>query len=163
MENELEQLIADLNCDDFIQCQKTRRKLVEMGNAAVPRLVNELSNDKYWVRWEATKALGQIADKSSSQALVAALEDKEFDVRWLAAEALIRIGKAAMEPLLTALADHGDKSISLRHGAHHVLHDMEKGNLSEMLKPVMASVEDSEPYSEVLAVARRALDNLNKR
>jgi HEAT repeat protein len=163
MDNTIEHLITDLNCDEFIECQKARRKLVEMGSAVVPRLVQELSNEKYWVRWEVTKALSQIADKSSAMALVAALEDKEFDVRWLAAEALINIGRDALEPLLIALADHGDKSISLRHGAHHVLHDMQKGDLLGILQPVMKAVEDSEPYSEVLFVAKQALYNLTKR
>ena len=160
MDNEIEQLIADLNCDEYIECQKARRKLVAMGSVVVPRLVQELSNSKYQVRWEVTKALGQIADKSSAEALVAALEDKEFDVRWLAAEALINIGPDALEPLLLALADHGNKSISLRHGAHHVLHDMKLGNLQRRLLPVMKAVEDSEPYSEILVIAEEAIDAL---
>jgi HEAT repeat protein len=160
MDNEIEQLIADLNCNEYIECQKARRKLVAMGSVVVPRLVQELSNSKYQVRWEVTKALGQIADKSSAEALVAALEDKEFDVRWLAAEALINIGPDALEPLLLALADHGNKSISLRHGAHHVLHDMKLGNLQRRLLPVMKAVEDSEPYSEILVIAEEAIDAL---
>jgi HEAT repeat protein len=160
MDNEIEQLIADLNCDEYIECQKARRKLVAMGSVVVPRLVQELSNSKYQVRWEVTKALGQIADKSSAEALVAALEDKEFDVRWLAAEALINIGRDALEPLLLALADHGNKSISLRHGAHHVLHDMKLGNLQRRLLPVMKAVEDSEPYSEILVIAEEAINAL---
>jgi HEAT repeat protein len=160
MDNEIEQLINDLNCDEYISCQKARRKLVAMGSVVVPRLVQELSNSKYQVRWEVTKALGQIADKSSAEALVAALEDKEFDVRWLAAEALINIGRDALEPLLLALADHGNKSISLRHGAHHVLHDMKLGNLQRRLLPVMKAVEDSEPYSEILVIAEEAIDAL---
>jgi HEAT repeat protein len=160
MDNEIEQLIADLICDEYIECQKARRKLVAMGSVVVPRLVQELSNSKYQVRWEVTKALGQIADKSSAEALVAALEDKEFDVRWLAAEALINIGRDALEPLLLALADHGNKSISLRHGAHHVLHDMKLGNLQRRLLPVMKAVEDSEPYSEILVIAEEAIDAL---
>ena len=160
MDNEIEQLIADLNCDEYIECQKARRKLVAMGSVVVPRLVQELSNSKYQVRWEVTKALGQIADKSSAEALVAALEDKEFDVRWLAAEALINIGRDALEPLLLALADHGNKSISLRHGAHHVLHDMKLGNLQRRLLPVMKAVGDSEPYSEILVIAEEAIDAL---
>ena len=162
MDNEVEQLIADLNCDEYITCQKARRKLVEMGSVIVPRLVQELSNDKYWVRWEVTKALGQIADKSSAEALVKALEDREFDVRWLAAEALIHIGRDAIEPLLLALANHGDRSIMLRNGAHHVLHDMNLGPLRTTLLPVMKAVEDSEPYSEILIVARKTLETLKK-
>ena len=162
MNDEIEKLINDLNCDEYVNCQKARRELVAIGSAVVPRLVQELSNSKYQVRWEVTKALGQIADKSSAEALVKALEDAEFDVRWLAAEALINIGRDALEPLLLALADHGDKSISLRNGAHHVLHDMNLGNLQGTLLPVMKAVEDSEPYSEILVIARKVLDDLKK-
>jgi len=162
MDDEIERLIAELNCDEYIRCQKARRKLVEMGSVAVPRLVQELSNKKYQVRWEVTKALSQIADKSSAEALVKALEDREFDVRWLAAEALIHIGTDALEPLLLALADHGNKSVSLRNGAHHVMHDMQLGDLRKTMLPVMKAVEDSEPYSEILIVARKALETLKK-
>jgi HEAT repeat protein len=160
MEDDIDALIADLTCDDVITCQKARRKLVAIGSNVVERLVKELSNKKYWVRWETAKALSQIGDKAAVKALVNTLEDEEFDVRWLAAEALINIGKDSLEPLLTALADHGDKSIFLRQGAHHVLHDMNKGDLDKILKPVMASVEDIAPHIEVPLVAEKALDNL---
>ncbi len=158
MENDIDSLIADFTCDDVMKCQIARRKLVNMGSAAVDKLVNELSNKKHWVRWEAAKALGQIGDAAAARALVKALEDNEFDVRWLAAEALINIGRGSLEPLLKALADHGDKSLFLRQGAHHVLHDMNRGGLDTILKPVMAAVEDIAPSIEVLQVAKKALN-----
>ena len=129
----------------------------------VEPLVKELSSQKHWVRWEAAKALGQIGDGAAARALVKSLEDDEFDVRWLAAEALITIGRGSLEPLLAALADHGDKSLWLRHGAHHVLHDMNRGGLGGILRPVMASLEDAEPSAEVLQVAKKALDALRAR
>ena len=66
MNDEIGQLIKELNCDNYVECQEARRKLVAKGSASVPRLVQELSNNKYQVRWEVTKALGQIADKSSA-------------------------------------------------------------------------------------------------
>jgi HEAT repeat protein len=163
MENDIDSLIADFTCDDVLKCQKARRALVAMGNKAVESLVRGLSSKKHWVRWEAAKALGQIGDKAAARALVKALEDNEFDVRWLAAEALITIGRDSLEPLLAALADHGDKSLSLRRGAHHVLHDMDRRNLDGILKPVMASVEDIAPSVEVLQVAEKALDALRAR
>jgi HEAT repeat protein len=163
MENDIDSLIADFTCDDVIKCQTARRKLVNMGSAAVEPLVRGLSNKRHWVRWEAAKALGQIGDKAAAEALVKALEDDEFDVRWLAAEALITIGRDALEPLLTALADYGDESPLLRQGAHHVLHDMDRRGLGKILKPVMASVEDVAPSVEVLQVAKRALDALRTR
>ena len=160
MENDIDSLIADFTCDDVTKCQIARRKLVSKGSAAVEPLVKELSNKRHWVRWEATKALGQIGDKAAAKALVNALEDNEFDVRWLAAEALINIGQDSLEPLLSALADHGDKSLFLRQGAHHVLHDMDRSGLRRILQPVMAAVEDIAPSIEVLQVAKKALDTL---
>jgi HEAT repeat protein len=66
-------------------------------------IVLVLSNKKHWVRWEAAKALGQIGDKSATEALTKALEDNEFDVRWLAAEGLIIIGRDSIKLLLEAL------------------------------------------------------------
>lgn len=71
-------LIADLNCDEYIKCQKVGRRLIEMGSIAVPRLVQELSSSTYQVHWEVTKAPGQIADKSAAEVLVKAFEDSEF-------------------------------------------------------------------------------------
>jgi HEAT repeat protein len=162
MENDIDSLVADFTCDDVIKCQTARRKLVGMGSAAVDILVKELTNKKHWVRWEAAKALGQIGDKSAAEALVKALEDAEFDVRWLAAEALIKIGRGSLELLLKALADHGDKSLSLRQGSHHVLSDMYRGDLNEILQPVIASVEDVAPSIEVLQTAKKALEALGK-
>jgi HEAT repeat protein len=155
----IDSLIADLVCDDVITCQKARRQLVAMGHKVVPSLVKELGNKKFWVRWEAAKALGQIGDPTATAALIKALEDKEFDVRWLAAEGLINIGLQAVVPLMEALID-SPKSIWLRQGAHHVLHDMDRGDLNKVLRPVMLALEDVEPYVEVPVAARKALDSL---
>jgi hypothetical protein len=155
----IDSLITDLVCDDVILCQKARRQLVVMGHKAVPSLVKALGNKKYWVRWEAAKALAQIGDPTATAALIKALEDKEFDVRWLAAEGLINIGREAVAPLLEALIDN-PKSIWLWQGAHHILHDMNRGDLDKVLRPVMKALEDVEPYVEVPVAARKALDTL---
>jgi HEAT repeat protein len=163
MKNDIESLINDFTCDDIIKCQTARRNLVKMGSTAVEALVKELSNKKRWVRWEAAKALGQIGDKAAVKALVEALEDDEFDVRWLAAEALINIGKDSLGPLRATLEDHSGKSLILRQGAHHVLHDMDRGDLDEILKPVIVAVEDVAPSVEVPLIAKKALDALRAR
>ena len=155
----IDSLITDLVCDDVILCQKARRQLVVMGHKAVPSLVEALGNKKYWVRWEAAKALAQIGDPTATAALIKALEDKEFDVRWLAAEGLINIGREAVAPLLEALIDN-PKSVWLWQGAHHILHDMNRGDLDKVLRPVMNALEDVEPYVEVPVAARKALDTL---
>jgi HEAT repeat protein len=155
----IDSLIAYLECDDVILCQKARRKLVALGHKAVPSLVKAMTSKKFWVRWEAAKALGQIGDPTATAALIKALEDKEFDVRWLAAEGLINIGQKATVSLLEALINN-PKSVWLREGAHHILHDMNRGDLDEVLRPVMNALEDVEPYVEVPVSARKALDML---
>jgi HEAT repeat protein len=160
MEKNIDSLVEDFTCDDVIKCQIARRELVSIGNKAVPHLIRALSDKRHWVRWEAAKALGQIGDKAATEALVKALEDSEFDVHWLAAEALINIGKDSLGPLLMALADHGDKSLLLRQGAHHVLHDINRSGLEAILNPVMIAVEDVSPSITVLQIAKKALDSL---
>jgi HEAT repeat protein len=160
MKEDINTLIEDFTCDDVIKCQVARRELVGIGNEAVPHLAKTLSDKRHWVRWEAAKALGQIGDKAATEALVKALEDSEFDVHWLAAEALINIGRDSIKPLLASLADHGDKSLSLRRGAHHVLHDIDRSGLDAILRPVMSAVEDTSPSITVLQIAKKALDSL---
>ena len=113
------------------------------------------------MRWEAAKALSQIANPASIQALLEALSDKEFDVRWLAAEGLIRIGRKVVGPLLETLVEHSD-SLWLREGIHHVLHDMNRGNLDKTLRPVLTALEGTEPSLEAPLAARGALNVLKK-
>ncbi len=152
-------LIADLGSKYGSVRVKARRSLVAIGGQTVDHLVKALANKKQWVRWEAAKTLGQIGDPRATDALIEALEDKMFDVRWLAAEGLIAIGHKALVPLLQALTQDSD-SVWLREGAHHVLHDMDRGHLDEMLRPVLAALENIEPSLEVPLVAEVALNAL---
>ncbi len=86
--------------------------------------------------------MGQIGDMEATEVLVSTLEDRMFDVRWLAAEALISIGREALAPLLRTLVKRPD-SYWLRTGAHHVLHDIEKWHLDELLWPILVALEDT--------------------
>jgi HEAT repeat protein len=156
----IKSLIVDLSCDDILKCQNARRSLVALGHEAVPSLVESLGSKKHWVRWEAAKALAQIADPSAAQALVDALRDKEFDVRWLAAEGLIKIGHRVLRPLLMALIEHSD-SIWLRQGAHHVLHDMDKGNIGEIIRLLLPALSDTEPSEFIPVLAKKTFDTLS--
>jgi nucleotide-binding universal stress UspA family protein len=157
----IESLVSDLASDNGIVRVKARRLLVAKDGQAVNPLVEALKSKNVWVRWEASKALGQIADPSATEALVAALRDKEFDVRWLAAEGLTRIGPKVVEPLLRALVKHPD-SLWMREGAHHVLHDLPVGNLKQTLRPVLSALEDVEPSLEAAVAAETALDAMSK-
>ena len=127
-------LIAELASKDGIIRVNARRQLVAYKARSVAPLIKTLSSENHWVRWEAAKALSQIANPASIQALLGALSDKEFDVRWLAAEGLIRIGRKIVVPLLETLVEHSD-SYSVCEGIHHVLHDMNRGNLDQDIAP----------------------------
>ena len=154
-------LIAMLASNDGVARVKARRQLVAQRARAVPPLIKALSDDRHWVRWEAAKALSQIGNQESIQALLEALSDKEFDVRWLAAEGLIRIGRKSVVPILAALVGDPD-SRWVREGIHHVLHDMRKGDMGRVLRPVLLALEGSEPTLEVPLAARTALKELTK-
>jgi HEAT repeat protein len=159
MNDNIDSLIADLNCDDTMRCQHARRALVAMGERAVGPLTEALSSKKHWVRWEAAKALGQIGSPTAIESLIGALEDAEADVRWLAAEGLIAIGREALAPLLAALVEHAD-SLLLREGAHHVFYDTHRASLHEILRPVMRELEGPEPSVEVPLAAKKVLAEL---
>lgn len=155
-------LIADLASKDGIVRVKARRQLVAYRARSVTPLIEALSNENNWVRWEAAKALSQIGSPSSIQALLKALEDEMFDVRWLAAEGLIRIGRKAIVAILEALVKNSN-SPWLREGIHHVLHDMNKGDLGTVLSPVLLVLEDTGQSLQVPLTTRAALYALTKK
>ena len=141
---------------------KARQQLVTYKKLSVAPLIRTLSNENDWVRWEAAKALSQIGNNKAIKALLKALSDEKFEVRWLAAEGLIRIGRKAIVPLLEALVRYSD-SQWLREGIHHVLHDMNTGKITEVLRPVLVALEGTEPSLEVPMAAKAAIDTLIKK
>jgi HEAT repeat protein len=132
-----------------------------MGRKAVPFLVEALKDSDYLRRWEAAKALGEIRDPKAAPALVMALEDEEFDVRWLAAKGLIEMNVKGLKPLFQALIERADSSL-IREGAHHVLHDLAKGELRKYLVPVLIALEDMDSAVQVPIAASHALEALTK-
>jgi HEAT repeat protein len=157
----VDSLIATLSSPDGLTRQKARIDLVRMGEPAVDALAAVLQSAPGAAHWEAAKALGQIASPRAAPALVDALEDDQFSVRWLAAEALVALGGQGLVPLLRALAGRPTSGL-LREGAHHVLHDLiAKRYLLEPLevavKPVLATLDGSEPAVTVPLAAERAL------
>jgi hypothetical protein len=92
---------------------------------------------------------------------VAALDDSTFGVRWLAAEGLVSMGRASLDPLLAELLNRPG-SVWLREGAHHVLHDVAKSELRDLLLPIIAALEGIAPSIAVREPARKALDLLRE-
>ena len=127
----IEDILAQLRSHDWMRREHARWQLVTLREAAVFPLIDALEDPDWHVRWEAAKALHDIADPRAAAALVKALRDRRFGVRWLASDALIALRENSLPPLLSALVHHGD-SILLRNGAHHVLRDLSRLSYEEV-------------------------------
>lgn len=160
-------LIAVLNKDDGLARQQARIALIHIGTPAVKPLIKALASDNQYMHWEAAKALSQIGDPRSIDALVNALEDEAFSIRWLAAEGLIATGRSSIVPLLQALIDRSG-SVRLREGAHHVFHDLvSRRTLTEptvrgQISSVLTALRGVEPALETPLAAYNALQTLRQ-
>lgn len=154
-------LIRALSSYNDLSRVEARKALVSMGGQAIPYLAEALKDANSLRRWEAAKALGEIGDPSAAPILVEALEDERFEVRWLAAKGLIELNIKGLEPLFHALIRHADSAL-LRQGAHHVLHDLAKGELRIYLAPVLIALEAMDSTVQVPSVVAHAREALKK-
>ena len=157
--SKIDTLISDLADKNGTTRQRARLALVDMGEAAVPRLTDLLSDKREFVRWEAASALGDIADPSSAPALVQALEDKVFDVRWLAAQALIHIGMDGLIPALKAVLLNKDQDW-LWDGTRHIVHDLATDDNEMLLTPLKLAFDDVDSRMKVPIETRKVLIKL---
>lgn len=157
----IDKLIDQLTCDDMAMCREARHQLVAIGSPAVDSLIAAISGHghKEWVRWEATKALGEIADPKAIEPLIDRLEDKNFDIRWMAAESLVPFGQAVFGPLLRRLIERPQSSW-LRLAAHHVMRLASDQKTREIVKPVLEAIESNDPAPQIPHAAKSALDRL---
>jgi HEAT repeat protein len=153
--------VADLASPNGIVRQRARRSLVDRGPIIVPRLQEALYSPDWRVRWEAAKALTEIADPSAADALVAAMEDETAGVRWIAAEGVIALGHRGLVPLLHALIRNAD-SAWFRLGAHHVLRGIEGRGLDPYVAPVLEALSSAQPAMTVPLAAEEAIGRLRE-
>ncbi len=154
-------LVAAFDDKDWRKRHEAREQVEKIGEPATPLLIDALSHPDQRVRWEAAKALVRIKAPEAAPALAKSLMDESFEVEWLAAEALIALEADALPAILQGLIDNPD-SISFKHGAHHVLHDLErKGLLNEESLQVMDELRDIEIAEAFPMTVRKALDSLH--
>ncbi|MGD8517145.1 MAG: HEAT repeat domain-containing protein [Anaerolineae bacterium] len=153
-------LVENLASPNGVERHAAREKLEEIGRPTVPALKRALKSPSEHARWEAAKALCEIADPSAAPVLVDTLEDEKAAVRWLAATALINLGRDALAPLLRGLEGHSD-SIWFRDGAHHVLHSLIRDDVADEAIPVLEALENLEPCVEAPIAAYHVLQDLN--
>lgn len=154
------QWTSALDSVDRREREAARRALVETGAAAVPALIECARAEEAHVRWEAAKALGEIADADAAPALIQLLNDEDSGVRWLAAEGLLALERSALPPLLAALEQ--PVSSRLREGAWHVLRRLPCWRLVELLAPVMDALEHTASEVTVPIAAGSALESLRE-
>ena len=162
---------SDFNIHDLVQklaeqsgpeCQKIRMQLVELGDPAVPALIEALQSGDAHLRWEVVQVLSRIEDPQAAPQLVKALEDENINVRWAAMEGLIDLDRNGLPPLLKSLTKHF-YSVWLREGAHHILHQLK---IRERLLPteirVFEALEGPAAEMDVPWAAEAALASLKK-
>lgn len=159
MEEKIKELIKRLYSKDGIERQKARHELVEIGVPVIKYLGELQFEPKQQVRWEALKALSQIAAPESIPILINALENDDFDIRWLAAEGLIHIGKSSIKPLLEAIVEKED-SIYLREGAHHILKDLVAKDLYDDDYGIINLLEKYSVKPELALMAKKNLSGI---
>ena len=152
-------LVNKLESEDEKVRIRARKSLVTIGKQAVLPLSQVLENSKiHKARLEAAKALNEISDLKSIPTLVRALEDTESDVAWLAAKTLEKFRKAAWPVLLRALAEHGSKSVSLQHGAHHILRKQKVEGYNDLLDILRTSLESGAVPESISPAAYNLLE-----
>jgi HEAT repeat protein len=156
-------LVQQLSADSPTVRTWARDTLVIVGEKTLPALVNLLDSHDAHVRWEAVKAMAEIAGPESTSDFLRMLDDPEPGVRWLAATGLVNLGYSSVPAVLRLLAARS-VSKSVRAGAHHVLHDLSKRNtvLRDILKPVMEALGEADPQAVVPAKAAQALEELGQ-
>jgi len=100
--DERDPLISWLKSDEFKD--DATRALVELGQPAVPKLIEALSHRDDFVQKQSILALGDIKDAQAVDPLIALLQDQDWMVRLTAASSLEKIGdlrgRAAIKPLM---------------------------------------------------------------
>ncbi len=156
-------LVNQLESEDEKVRTRARKSLVVIGKQAVSALSLVLENSKtYKARWEAAKALGEIKDLKSIPTLVKTLEDPESDVAWLAAKALEKFRKAAWPELMHALVKRGPDSVSLQHGAHHILRNQKMEGFNDLLDILRADLKPDSVPENISLAAYHILERMKK-
>jgi HEAT repeat protein len=155
----IESRIAELRDKNGMTRERAREHLVALGVPAIPWLVPLLEDRESQTRWEAAKALAEIADPSAIPALIQALEDEENDVSWVAAEGLAAVGRPAVVPMLEALVQ-GEGSIKIRQGVHHALRGLRDSEVGEKIAGVYGALGTVGSDVGIVAEAERALASL---
>ena len=139
--------------DTMMEVQsETVSAVSSMGTSVVPSLIPCLKDDRWRVREQAAKSLGNLKDPQAVQGLIIACRDRDGAVKSSAAEALGKIGDAKAVPLLIKLFK--DTSKIVRETAGTALVHIGESSVDALLQ----SLKD--PHFVVRCHAVRALGGM---
>lgn len=99
-------LLATLQDESKDVREMSNWAIIELGEKAVPFLIEALTYEDWWVRQEAARLLGHLGDERARDPLLRALKDPIERVRENVAEALGKVGGTqTVEGLILALQD----------------------------------------------------------
>lgn len=135
--------------------------LVQLGHAAVPALLEASNSSSAWMRWQCTRALGEIGDIRALPVLVQALHDNDHSVAWIGAKELVRFRKRSIVPVLRLLTAT-DLTPWLVETASYVLSNQYQHNpkLKPYLEPVIQQMHGVAYQVATPHVAQKALAQL---
>lgn len=154
--DEIGRLIQTFSLPVGVASSSARKQLVDIGDAAVPQLVQALTSESTQVRWEVAKTLAEIRAPESAPALAAALQDEDAGVRWLAADGLGHLGRQGLKETLDVLLAHS-KSATVREAIHHVLSTIGKDKqFTALAAPIIEALDGQVAEIACLAPAEAA-------
>lgn len=149
-------LVEALACDDEGLHWEASCALGELGEKALPALLDALKSSKPHVRWHAVRALGGINNRQAVAAAAEALGDTDYTVRWAAAEALAGIGVPAVTPILERLLRYAPMDDTYQ-AAYHALHRIGSPEAQSELQPLLKALHGPAAPVEAPRVAYRLL------
>ncbi len=164
---QIEDLIEDLGEISYHDRHQARLLLVEHGREVIPALVKALASSNRHIRWGAVQVLGELKEADTASFLVEMLKDADPGVRWAARDSLIRMGRAAIRPLLEKYIDDFG-SILIRKATQHILRELEESQIlddyqiQELEELTTEDLTDSASTSKLLSIARKVLDRIEE-
>jgi hypothetical protein len=154
-------LLNALNGADEQMGSQIFSALVQIGNDAVPALINASTSNSSWVRWHCVRALGEIGDMRALPVLVQALQDKDHSVAWMGAKGLVHFRKRGVAPVLQLLMT-ADLTPWLVETASYVLNNAYQHDpkLKPYLEPVVQYMHGVAHRVATPAAAQKALSHL---
>jgi serine/threonine-protein kinase len=144
--------------DERWKAAETLGKIGGEARAAVPALIEALSERNATLRWRSAEALGRIGDARAVAPLVAALSDRDGLVKTEAAKALGRLGPAAREAVPVLAQGLRDPDAFYRREAAKALARAVGPQSAEVVPPLIDALRDKDKF--VRAESARALGKI---